>query len=569
MPKVPMTNRLLRPSIHTVLLFVAVTLAACSAADELVKLTAIGRSHELRDQHAASAPAPAPNGRAALLIIGIDGMKRDVLYGLLHEGALPGLASLLGGAEGGRLPHAYLSPSLIAGLPSITIVGWSSIFSGLPPAANGITGNELFIRESRRFAAPIPGSFDDPEPALATYTDDYADDLLAVPTLYERLRRDEPAIDVWVSVSQFHRGADRLLIAKRTAIVGKAYASARDTVTWRSFGAYEERDQEVLNTVIAELANDDHPVPDVLTLYVTGADGYAHVAPEGPDQALRRFATGKLDAAFGRLHDVLAKRGALANRYVIVVADHGHSPVPEDGSTLLSAEPRAVLEQAGYRVRPFQLDVDEDADFQAVLAYEGPMAYVYVADRSTCAAPDTACDWNRPPRFAHDVLPVADAYWQANRRGRFAPAMRGTLDMVLTRRPRAFAEEDLPFEVYVGGGRLVPLATYLRAHPHPTWVAVESRLRELTVGRYGERAGDVLLIAKNGDGLGPAGRYYFNSGPQRSVHGSPSRADGEVPLIVAHPGHATDELARLVGEVIGDGAVVRQVTDLALHLRRH
>jgi hypothetical protein len=197
------------------------------------------------------------------------------------------------------------------------------------------------------------------------------------------------------------------------------------------------------------------------------------------------------------------------------------------------------------------------------------MAYVYAADRSTCAAPNTACDWSKPPRFERDVLPIAEAYWQANRRGRYAPALRGTLDMILTRRPRPFAEDDLPFEVYVGGGRLVPIASYLRTHRHPTWVAVESRLRELAVGRYGERAGDVLLIAKNGDGLGPAGRYYFNSAPQRSVHGSPSREDGEVPLIVAHPAQGTEELRQIVGEVIGDGAVVRQVTDLALHLRQH
>jgi len=538
----------------------------CRSADELVKLTAIGRSHALREERNDARPA---SRRPGLLIIGVDGMKRDVLYGLLHEGALPGLASLLGGGAYGTLPHAYLSSALMAGLPSITIVGWASIFSGRPPAENGITGNEFFIREQRRLAAPIPGTFEDAEPKLATYTDDYADDLLMVPTLYERLRQDEPSIDVWVSVSQFHCGADRLLIAKRSAIVGKVYANARDTVTWRDFETYEERDQEVLNNVIGELADDDHRVPDVLTLYVTGTDSYAHVAAEGPDQALRRFATGNLDTAFGRLHDVLAQRGALTNRYVILVADHGHSPVPEDGSTLLSAPPRTVLEHAGFRVRPFTLDVADDADFQAVLAYEGPMAYVYVADRSTCVQPSTACDWSRPPRFDEDVLPIAEAYFQASRRGRDAPEMRGTLDMVLTRRPRPYAEDDLPFEVYVGGGRRVPIAAYLRTHPHPTWVAFESRLRELAVGRYGERAGDVLLIAKNGDGLGPAGRYYFNSAPQRSVHGSPSRQDAEVPLIVAHPAHSTDELRRLVGEVIGDGALVRQVTDLALHLRRH
>jgi hypothetical protein len=390
-----------------------------------------------------------------------------------------------------------------------------------------------------------------------------------VPTLYERLRAEYPELRVWVSVSQFHRGADRLLIAKRRAIVGKVYASARDTVTWRSFASYAKRDREVLDAVVAELGDDDRPVPDVLTVYVSGTDSYAHVAPEGPDRALRRFATEALDPSLARLHDVLAERGALADRWVVVVSDHGHSPVPEDGSTLLSTAPRRVLEAAGLRPRPFALEVDDDADFQTVLAYQSSLAYVYVADRSTCVAPGTACDWTRPPRDEQDVLPVAEAFLAATRTGAHEPAMRGTLDMILTRRPRPFADDDLPFEVYVGGGRTVSIASYLRRHPHPRWIAFAPRLRELAVGRYGERAGDVVLIARDGRDSGPAGRHYFNGSPQRSVHGSPSRDDAEVPLVVAHPAYRTADIARIAHDAIGERALVRQVTDLVLALRRH
>ena len=114
--------------------------------------------------------------------------------------------------------------------------------------------------------------------------------------------------------------------------------------------------------------------------------------------------------------------------------------------------PPAVLTQAGFRLRALQLDVAENDDFQAVLAYQGPLAYVYLADRSHCAKRGTACDWKRPPRYREDVLKAAQAYFDANRSGRYAPRMRNTLDMILTRRPRPFGEDDLPFEVYVGGG---------------------------------------------------------------------------------------------------------------------
>jgi hypothetical protein len=273
--------------------------------------------------------------------------------------------------------------------------------------------------------------------------------------------------------------------------------------------------------------------------------------------------------SLGELPDELEERGALADRWVIVVADHGHSAVPEDGSTLLTASddgPPAVLHDVGFRIRPFRLDVDERSDFQAVLTYQGPMAYVYLADRSTCPRSGDVCDWHRPPRYRDDVLPVAEAYFQASRRGRHAPRLRDTLDLVLTRKPRPFGEDDLPFEVYVGKGRTVPIARYLERHPHPTWVAAEARLRELAVGRYGERAGDVLLIARDGDGRGPEGRYYFNCVPQRSVHGSPSRQDAEVPLIVAHPGHSAEEVRAIVQPILGPQSFVRQVTDVVLGL---
>ena len=459
---------------------------------------------------------------------------------------------------------------MIAPFPSVTLVGWASIFTGQPPAVSGITGNEFFIRERATFVAPIPCSFDAKEPVLATYTDDNANTLLEVPTLYERLRQRDPEIDVWVSVSQFYRGADRLLIAPRSALIDMFYAKTKDIADGKAYSMFVARDQNVLEAVIKELEDDDRPVPGVLTVYASGTDAYAHAATEGPDKALRRFMTGKIDKMFAELRDALERRGAFANRYVVVVSDHGHSEVPHDGSTMLSAaaddSPPAVLTGAGFRLRPLTLDVAAD-DFQAVLAYQGPLAYVYVADRSGCREKGTACDWKRPPRFRQDVLAAAQAYFDANRTGRYAPRMKNTLDMILTRRPRPYAENDRPFEVFLGGAKLVPVGEYMRKHPHRDWVDFESRLRDLAVGRYGERAGDVILIARNGNGAAPEGRYYFSSSVQQSIHGSASRQDAEVVMIVAHPGRTTEQLAELTHGVLGQSPRSRRVTDLVLRLR--
>jgi len=66
-----------------------------------------------------------------------------------------------------------------------------------------------------------------------------------------------------------------------------------------------------------------------------------------------------------------------------------------------------VLKQSGYRVRKPLLTLGAlDRDYQAVLAYQGFMAYVYLADRSTCAEEHQPCDWPKPPRFKEDVLPA-------------------------------------------------------------------------------------------------------------------------------------------------------------------
>ena len=102
--------------------------------------------------------------------------------------------------------------------------------------------------------------------------------------------------------------------------------------------------------------------------------------------------------------------------------------------------------------------------------------YVYLADRSACEDGSKPCDRTRPPSYEQDVLPAAEAFYRNNLDGSLAPGMKGSLDLVLTRRPVPAAERDLPFEVYVGDGRTEPVDAYLRDHPHPTDVAVAARL---------------------------------------------------------------------------------------------
>ena len=259
-----------------------------------------------------------------------------------------------------------------------------------------------------------------------------------------------------------------------------------------------------------------------------------------------------IDPALGKLVTALRKRELLDRLWVMVVSDHGHTAVPHDETHALGTRdgPPSVLRGAGFRVRHFAQTAAANDPFSAVLAYGGAMAYVYLADRSQCQGEHDACPWRAPPRYREDVLAAADAFYRANIDGTLAPQMKGTLDMVLARRPKPFDEVDLPFEVYIGDGKTIPIDDYLHDHPHPTYVRFAERMRDLAVGVRGERAGDVILIAHNGDRALREDRFYF-ARLYNSWHGSPSKDDSEIPLIVANHRHGAATIGAWVRAQLG------------------
>ena len=357
-------------------------------------------------------------------------------------------------------------------------------------------------------------------------------------------------------MSQFHRGADRLLLADRT-VVADAFAALLGDGHEDGFELYASLDREVVETLTDALA--DLPPPRLLTVYLTGTDLFAHGSEAGPDPARRRYLRDVVDEVVGELARVLRERGAMDDRYVLVLSDHGHTEVVHDEHHSLGTgdedDPPAVVAAAGYRLRPFEVEVDDAHDFDAVLAYGGAMAYVYVADRSSCPERGSRCDWSRLPRFDEDVVPLAEAFHAANARGEAVPALRDTLDLVLVRR------EGAPFEVYLGDGRTESIGAHLAAHPRANYVELEERLRDLAVGPYGHHAGDILLLARNGGEDILEHRYYF-AGLYHSWHGSPSRQDSEIPLILAHPRRTSRELARGVREATGERTDATEIVEL-------
>jgi hypothetical protein len=544
--------------------------AAGCGGPKIAKLVAHGDQRTLRER-AADAPPSSPS-KPSLLYIAFDGVNRDLLYDMLRKGKLPNLATLLGGGAG-QFPHAHFDEHLLSTLPSSTMAAWVTTMTGVTPAEHGVTGNEYFIREERAFACPAPVSFTSATPTLEIYTDAYLDKLSGAPTVYERMREKDPNVLVWVGMHNVYRGADRLLLAKKAAIVtafeGFIEVEAKKHLEDKeSRRLYAELDAGAIEVVVGELSRG--PLPDVLTFYLSGTDLYAHVAEEGPDLARRTYLEEVVDPELAKLVEALEARHALADRWVVVSSDHGHTRVVHDDAHALSTkdeeDPPALLRRSGFRVRPFERSVSDKHNFSSVLAYGGAMAYVYLADRSGCPSEKDVCDWKQPPRYEEDVLAAAEAFHKNNEDGSIVPAMRGTLDVILTRRPKPYLQVDAPFEVYVGGGKTVPVEAWLKEHPHPTYVSFDARLRDLGVALHGERAGDVLLIARNGDRDKPEERYYF-AAPYRSWHGSPSKQDSEIPLIVASSAHSSAAIGAWIKGILGDRPFQQKVTDILLGLR--
>jgi hypothetical protein len=477
---------------------------------------------------------------------------------------MPRVAALVGRETEPRLyEHGWAAPGVLSILPSTTYAAWASVFTGQPAARTGVPGNEWFAREEMRFYAPAPVTVTEHEHALEVYSDQLMGRVLRAPTVYERA-----GVRAYVSLQAYHRGADLLTVPMPSAYGRMITSAAKGAVDEETVSqeVYEELDGEAVESLVESIER--HGPADLQTVYFPGVDLYTHVAQD-PIRDQTRYLREVIDPAVGEVLDAYRKAGALEGTWVMFVADHGHTPVLPDDLHALGTdgddEPPAVLQQAGFRVRPFQLEVDaEQQDYQAAVAYQGAFAYVYLADRSTCAQAGARCDWNRAPRLAEDVLPVARAFYEASRTGAGVPALRGAIDLVFARPPVPPGQDALPFQVW-DGQRLVPVAEYLAAHPRPELLDLERRLEGLGVGAYGHRAGDVLLLARTGMELPIEQRFYFSS-RYHSWHGSPTKQDSEIPLLVVQAATSGAAIRARVQRAAGPRVDQLSITPIILDL---
>lgn len=499
-----------------------------------------------------------------VLIFAFDGVSAAQMKKAIDEGHLPTVASYLGGTQdrGGVYTHGYFASDVHSVLPSTTMAAWAATFTGKPAADNGIPGNEWFERETKQFQAPAPVSLHSNTDTVRMITDNLVGQSLMANTVFERANRKS-----FVSLNAIYRGADMFTAPGSRAVLG-LLSDFNSMASGTTREAYSEIDGESAEVVVENLQKNG--LPDLQIVYFPGVDLWTHVAKD-PLRDQLDYMRKTLDHSMAQVLAVYANLGAINDTTILLVADHGHTPVMKDDRHALGAggedEPTAVIAASGFRVRAKEREVEgaDEQDFQAVVAYQGAMAYVYLADRSTCARKKSACDWKRPPRFEQDVLPLARAFFDATSERGSIPALRGTLDLVFARKPVAVGETTKPYEVF-DGEKLVPISTYLAAHPRPDLVDLEARMNGLSAGPYGHRAGDVLLLAKSSATTPINDRFYFSESEYTSWHGSPSAQDSTIPLVLIRKNATGAELRSELHAAVGSSPSQLSITPLVMQL---
>ena len=500
-------------------------------------------------------------GGPRVIIFALDGAGPDQLMEAIRSGKAPRIATLLGKERGsGLFEHGYAAPRAVSILPSSTIAAWSATFTGKPPALNGVAGDEWFVRETATFYAPVPVSVLDTLDVTKVVNDDLLGKSLRVPTLYEFLGRRSH-----VSLLYVHDGA--------TLYTTVAPSSLVDIVGRLLNGTMEGADPE--NSLSAGLdlnsvqklteAIDAQGIPDLQVVYFPGTDIFTHVAKDRLAGQVR-YLESITDKAVGVVLDAYQKKDALAGTYVMFISDHGQIPTLNDNQHKLGTDdehsPFGLVAKSGFRVRRPLLTLGGlDKDYQAVLAYQGFMAYIYLADRSTCPNEHDPCDWTKPPGFREDVMPVAAAFHEANRTGGPIPQLKGAIDLIFAREPVAADRNAKPYEIF-DGQKLMPIRDYLKAHPRPDLDHLEERMNGLSAGPYGNRAGDILLLARACTNASIEERYFFSAVSHYTWHGSACEADSHIPFILAQQGGSGERLRTLMRKTVGDSPSQMALTPL-------
>jgi hypothetical protein len=484
-----------------------------------------------------------------IVIIDIDGLRRDVFQAALSEGGIPHIEKVLGG-------HAAHVDALSVA-PSITFAAQAAIFTGEHPTRTGIPGNDFFDRVGKAhisgghprhydFSVGDTKAYDD---AVLVFVNDLADKTLSadVETIYESAAAH--GLTSLVVNNMYARGATHVV---RPSIVDIARFTKGRGIFGLQDGAYDDK-------MIASLAStlqDVGEAPNIITAYFMGLDHHSH--KYGPSSQ-RAYLEEYIDPQVGELVATLEGYMPIEDALFVIVSDHGQIATPGD-------DPHSI--RLGF---PFDMELSplfhalgldlhdipgEDPAVDAVVGLNGGFAHVYLRHRED--------DWPVIPRFEDDILRVADAFHEMNDTGKYRDELQNTLEFILVKNAEADGWGG-DYHVHLSDGTLQDFPSWLAEHTDIPLADAHNRVRLAA----NHMSGDLILGTKAGEGV------YFGAEGLKGVHGSLHHGDSQavlsfgVPSLTANDGHGfANDVYRVISQRCAtEGGREPSIADMALVLR--
>lgn len=446
---------------------------------------------------------PMADVKHPVVLLDIDGLKRELFYNMLADGRLPAFSRLVGGGAWVRQGDTVI--------PSETLPAQTSLFTGMHVKNHGIVSNGWLDR-----AAQPPDMIDFARPGAAAMVYGYR--LMGLPTLllpngdarglinqamypgahtlYERAAL--AGLRSTVIYSQISRGATHWVRPSRADMVYFALSTKANL-------DFSRLDRKTWATTEKTLKQ--HGLPDLLTIYFCGLDAWGHhTTVQGQDVYLERV----LEPIMDKLARLFESRGWLDAARFVLCSDHGHSWLGRkhriDEGMLAGALAGCGRTAAIHAPLPPRAD--------AYINIIGGCVQAHLKSHD-------AQDWAAPPHLERDLLPAARAFAALGVSGNAETPdkPRHAFALILVR-----PSPDQGYLVF-RDNQLVPVEKYF-------WNKLD-RFPNAYQNIYGlncPRSGDIVLFSDFEQG------YYFCDEHVPRSHGSLCPDDMSIPIIFSGPG---------------------------------
>lgn len=459
-----------------------------------------------------------------MIMVGIDGCNRDILYDLIDKGDAPFFRKL---ADNGTVVRNAVTmyPSTTGSCCSTLYTGcwyrnhgvlnneWMDRFQSPPAGRSYIAGLKYALAAMDRKLFGLPNILLPNVNKGGSFNND-----LRRSTIYEEFTKAGKK-----SYTYFHyigKGATKWVRPTRMDMIRFGLCEQYH----RPFQTYEKF---MVSRALKDCARE---MPDLLSIYFGCNDGHSHLHGV---PAQREYLRDFIDGELARLAAGLEKMAPGDEFFWGITADHGQSNVDESDKdkSVWHTDFHPILKESGYEnIMQTMSDAELEPADAAISLGNGAMISFYLKNKKTK-------DWKNNPDFETEIVPLLNNLLRAS--DKLGPykdwKFPGYVDFLLAR--KSFEE---PYRVYWnkapydGPGKLLSVEEYF-AEPRGEHVKPVERINGLS----SPRGADVILNLDYGK------KYNVNeeSGFHPGQHGSLLPDDSYVPMIFSGPGLKKGEIA--------------------------